>query len=56
MPFIEVYVDNKTAARLHNASKRLNRSQSDLAECALAEYLLDYDKRFQTIDEAKKDK
>lgn len=44
MPILQVHVDDKTHARLTQAATELGRTVMDLAEAAVAEAALDYDR------------
>lgn len=41
---IQVYADDRTAARLQRSAARLGRTVEDLAECAVAEAALEADR------------
>lgn len=45
MAVLSVHVDDITMARLERASRELDRSVEDLAECAIAEAALDAERR-----------
>jgi predicted transcriptional regulator len=42
MTSLTIHVDEKTEARLRKASEEMSRDVHDLAECAVAEAVLDY--------------
>jgi hypothetical protein len=45
MPHLQVYIDEETRVRLADAAKELGRTVVSLAESAVSEAALDYDKR-----------
>jgi predicted transcriptional regulator len=42
MTALTIHIDDKTEARLRKASEEMARDVHDLAECAVAEAVLDY--------------